>query len=96
MKTQIWTWTLVIVAITLLTGMAYGAAPTRRAPAAQVDGQHGWLCVGPMGDFRESFEVPGSSLALTTEGKPLVGLLTVDMQQQPAFHIAGRDFRRCW
>jgi hypothetical protein len=96
MKTQIWTWTLVIVAITLLTGVAYGAAPTCHAPAAQVDFQHGWLCVGPMGDFRESFEVPGSSLALTTEGEPLVGLLTVDMQQQPPFHIAGRDFRRCW
>jgi hypothetical protein len=96
MTMQTWTRTLVVVAITLLTGVAYGAAPTRPTTAAQVDFQHGWLCVGPMGNFRESFEVPGSSLALTTEGKPLMGLLTVDMQQEPVFHIAGRDFRRCW
>jgi hypothetical protein len=96
MKTQIWTWTLVIVAITLLTGVAYGAAPTRHAPAAQVDFQHGWLCVGPMGDFRESFEVPGSSLALTTAGDPLAVSPTVEMPQSPDFHLSGRDFRRCW
>jgi hypothetical protein len=96
MKMQIGTWTLVIVAITLLTGVAYGGTPTSPATVAQVDVQHGWLCVGPMGSFRESFDVPGSSLALTTEGKPLVALLTVDMQQQPDFQMSGRDFRRCW
>jgi hypothetical protein len=52
--------------------------------------------VRPMGNFRESFDVPGSSLGLTREGKPIVGWLTVHRQQQPDFHIAGRDFRRCW
>jgi hypothetical protein len=97
MAMQTWTWTLlVVVAITLLTGVAYGAAPTSPATVAQVHFQHGWLCVGPMGNFRESFDVPGSSLGLTREGKPIVGLLTVHRQQQPDFHIAGRDFRRCW
>jgi hypothetical protein len=96
MAMQIWTWTLVVVAITLLTGVAYGVAPTCPATVAQVHVQHSWLCVGPMGNFRESFDVPGSSLGLTREGKPLVGLLTVNRPQQPAFHMAGRDFRRCW
>jgi hypothetical protein len=56
MKMQ--TWTLVVVAITLLTGVAYGAAPTSPATVAQVDFQHGWLCVGPTGSFRESVEGP--------------------------------------
>jgi hypothetical protein len=44
MKMQ--TWTLVVVAITLLTGVAYGAAPTSPATVAQVGFQHAWLCVG--------------------------------------------------
>jgi hypothetical protein len=95
-KIQTWTWILVAVAITSLTGMAYGAAPTSPATVVQVDVQNGWLCVGPTGSFRESFEVPGSSLGLTPEGKSLVGLLTVTMLQQPGIHISGRDLRRCW
>jgi hypothetical protein len=96
MTMQTWTWTLAVVAITLLTGVAYGAAPTSPATVAQVHFQHGWLCVGPMGNFRESFDVPGSSLGLTREGKPILGLLTVNMPQHPNFHMASRDFRRCW
>jgi hypothetical protein len=96
MAMQTWTWILVVVAITLLTGVAYGAAPRSPATVTQVHGQHGWLCVGPMGNFRESFDVPGSSLGLTREGKPILGLLTVNMPQHPNFHMASRDFRRCW
>jgi hypothetical protein len=76
-----------------VSGIISSTSPAMVAP---VGVQHGWLCVGPPGSFRESFEVPGSSLGLTPEGKPLVGLLTVAMPQQPDFHIAGRDFRRCW
>jgi hypothetical protein len=94
MKMQ--TWTLVVVAITLLTGVAYGAAPTSPATVAQVDFQHGWLCVGPTGSFRESFEGPSSSLGLTTGDKPIVVSPMVNRQQQPDFQISGRDFRRCW
>jgi hypothetical protein len=94
MKMQ--TWTLVVVAITLLTGVAYGAAPTSPATVAQVDVQHDWLCVGPTGSFRESFEGPSSSLGLTTGDKPIVVSPMVNRQQQPDFQISGRDFRRCW
>jgi hypothetical protein len=90
------TWTLVVVAITLLTGVAYGAAPTSPATVAQMDFQHGWLCVGPTGSFRESFEGPGSSLGLPPVGKPIVVSPMVNRQQQPDFQISGRDFRRCW
>jgi hypothetical protein len=95
-KIQTWTWILVAVVITSLTGMAYGAAPTSPARVAEVHVQHGWLCVGPMGSFRESFEVPGSSLALTAAGNPLVVAPTVKMPQPRDFHIVGWDFRRCW
>jgi hypothetical protein len=96
MKMQRWTWTLVVVAITWLTGLAYGATPTSPATMAQVYFQHGWLCVGPMGNFRESFEGPGSSLGLTTGGKPIVVSPMVNMPQQRDFQISARDFRRCW
>ena len=98
MKKQTWTWTLglVVVAITVLTGVASGVGPPSPAIEALVDFQEGWLCVGPAGSFQESFEVPGSSLALTTAGKPLAVSPTVEMPQSPDFHIAGRDFRRCW
>jgi hypothetical protein len=95
-KMQRWTWTLVVVAITWLTGVAYGAAPTSPATMAQVYVQHGWLCVGPTGSLRESFEGPGSSLSLTTGGKPIVVSPMVNRPQQPDFQISGRDFRRCW
>ena len=90
------TWTLVIVAITLLTGVADGAAPMIPTTMAQMDFQHGWLCVGPTGSFRESFEGPGSSLGLTTGGKPIVVSPMVTRQQRPDFQSSGRDFRRCW
>jgi hypothetical protein len=92
MKTQTWTWTPVIVAITLLAGIAYGAAPSR-PNWAQVDFQDGWLCVGPTSGFSEFFEVPGSSLALTTLGNPVLVSLTVNMQQRPDFQISGAGFQ---
>jgi len=90
------TWTLVIVALAVLTGLASGAAPPSPATVAPVGVQDAWLCVGPMGSFRESFEVPGSSLAVTAAGKPLVMAPTVKMLQPLDFHIASQDFRRCW
>ena len=90
------TWTLVIVALAVLTGLASGAAPPSPATVAPVGVQNAWLCVGPMGSFRESFEVPGSSLAVTAVGKPLVMVPTVKMLQPLDFHIASQDFRRCW
>jgi hypothetical protein len=96
MQMQRWTWILVVVVITLLTGVAYGAAPTSPATVAQVHFQHGWLCVGPMGSFRESFGGPGSSLGLTTGDKPIVVSPMVNMPQQRDFQISGQDFRRCW
>jgi hypothetical protein len=96
MQRQRWTWILVVVGIAVLTGVASGAAPPSPATVAPVGVQEAWLCVGPMGSFRESFEVPGSSLAVTAAGKPLVMAPTVKMLQPPDFHIAGRDFRRCW
>ena len=96
MKIQTWTWTLVVIAITLLTGVAYGAAPTSPATMAQMDVQHGWLCVGPTGSFRESFEGPGSSLGLPPGDKPIVVSPMVTRPQQPDVQISGRDFRRCW
>lgn len=96
MQRQRWTWTLVIVAIAVLIGVASGAAPMSLATVAPVGVQGGWLCVGPTGSFRESFEVPGSSLAVTTAGDPIVVSPTVNKPQTPDFHVAGRDFRRCW
>ena len=91
MKKQTRIWTLVVVVITVLT-----VAPPSPVPVAPVDFEDGWLCVGPAGSFRESFEVPGSSLALTTAGDPLAVSPTVEMPQSSDFHISGRDFRRCW
>jgi hypothetical protein len=43
MKMQTWTWTLglVVVAMTLLTGVAYGVGPPSPATVAQVDVPHG-------------------------------------------------------
>jgi hypothetical protein len=96
MQRQRWIWTLVVVAIAVLIGMASGAAPTSPATVMPVDVQEGWLCVGPMGSFRESFGIPGSSLALTAAGNPLVVAPTVKMPQPHDVHVAGRDFRRCW
>jgi hypothetical protein len=96
MKKQTRIWTLVVVVITVLTGVASGVAPPSPVPVAPVDFEDGWLCVGPAGSFRESFEVPGSSLALTTAGDPLAVSPTVEMPQSSDFHISGRDFRRCW
>jgi hypothetical protein len=99
MQRQRWIWTLVVVAIAVLISMAYEAASMSLATVAPVDVEDRWLCVGPMGNFRESFEVPGSSLALTIAGNPLVMAPTVKMPPPLDVYMAnmaGRDFRRCW
>ena len=90
MTMQTWTWTLglVVVAITVLTGVASGVAPPSPVPVAPVDFEDGWLCVGPAGSFRESFEVPGSSLALTTAGIGF-GIVTATVWVRRRFNMDG-------
>ena len=71
MKIQTWAWTLVVVAMTLLAGMAYGAVALSRPNVAQVDLVDDWAC--PVSSSPTT--IPDLRLSITTSGGPLmVGL----------------------
>jgi hypothetical protein len=76
----------------VVTGLVCGGLPATAAPkdsaanVEQVDLQEGWRCEGPTeagAGFSALVEVPGSSLALTTAGHPVMVSLTVNMALQP-------------
>jgi hypothetical protein len=75
---------LVLVVMTMCTGVVYGAAAQDRANVAQVDRVDPWHCVaGIIGVDHEFTPIPGLSLALTTGGGPVQFTVNLSAQGSP-------------
>lgn len=63
---------VVMMALMVLRGGAYGAAGTTPANVAQVDRTSEWACPSPTGTTGTFYDIPDLALALTTAGGPVL------------------------